>query len=106
MQVGSLQPGMLEGANHKKDDPKRLHDAAQQFESLMIAQMLKSVRESREDSLGSGDSSNTSVLGMADEAFAKALGESGGLGLAHMVEASVARPESSAGLPDLHPHKE
>jgi Rod binding domain-containing protein len=86
----------------KPDDPKALHDGAQQFEAFLIAQMLRSVRESAgsEQSTGS-DSASTTALGMADDAFAKALSQRGGLGLGRLVEADVAH----AGAAPKHPVK-
>jgi Rod binding domain-containing protein len=85
------------GAVHtkKKDDPARVHEAAQQFESFMIAQMLKSMRENEESGLGTGgDAAGASALSLGDEAFAKALGESGGFGLARMIESGLEQASS------------
>lgn len=80
--------------------PSKLHDAAQQFEALMIGEMMKSVRESGDDGwLGSGgDTGDESAMDMAESQFARALGMSGGLGLSKTIEQSVARqhPESQA----------
>ncbi len=72
----------------------KLHEAAQSFEALMIGQMMKSVRESSESGwLGSSgdDSSTESAVEMAEQHFAKALAQGGGLGLAKMVEQSVGK---------------
>jgi Rod binding domain-containing protein len=77
----------------KKSDPGKLHEAAQQFESLMISEMMKSVRESSSSGwLGSdedGDAGQTSATEMAETQFATALAKSGGLGLARMIEKSI-----------------
>ena len=82
----------------KKDDPARVHEAAQQFESFMIAQMLKSMRENEGTGFGTGgDSAGASALSLGDEAFAKALGESGGFGLARMVESGLEQASSKHG---------
>jgi peptidoglycan hydrolase FlgJ len=69
----------------------KIHDAAQQFESLMIGEMLKAVRESSSDGwLGSGDSdSDDSALSMAETQLASAISRAGGLGLAGMIEHNV-----------------
>ena len=81
------------GIGTGKADPKKIHDAAQQFESLMIGEMLKSVRENSSSGwLGSGDeddSTSDSAIGMAESQFANALALSGGLGLSKMIERSV-----------------
>ncbi len=84
------------GANNTKGS--KLHEAAQSFEALMIGQMMKSVRESSESGwLGSSgdDSSTTSAVEMAEQHFAKALAQGGGLGLAKMVEQSVGQQDES-----------
>jgi Rod binding domain-containing protein len=81
------------GAGPGKNDPKKIHDAAQQFESLMIGEMLKSVRENSSSGwLGSGDDDDVasdSAVGMAEQQFANALALGGGLGLSKMIEKSV-----------------
>ena len=60
----------------------------------MLGEMLKSVRESSESGwMGSGgdDASSGSAVEMAETHFANALAQSGGLGLAKMVEQSVGK---------------
>ena len=78
--------------------PSKLHDAAQQFEALMIGEMMRSVRESGSEGwMGSGgDTGDDSAMDMAESQFAKALSMSGGLGLSKMIEQSVSaqHPES------------
>lgn len=68
-------------------NPKKLDEAAQQFESLMIAQMMKSARDSSGGGwLSEGDETGEdSSMSMAEEQFAQAMAKSGGLGLAKMV---------------------
>src|SRR5882757_7442156 len=72
--------------------PSKLADAARQFESLLIGEMLKSARESDSEGwLGSGsDSSEESAMGIAETQFAQAIASRGGLGLAKTIERSVA----------------
>ncbi len=62
-------------------------DAAAQFESLLIAQMLKSMRGSDGDGwLGTGeDQAGATMMEMAEEHLARVLAEQGGLGLASLV---------------------
>ncbi len=71
--------------------PSRLHDAAQQFEALMIGEMMKTVRESGSEGwMGSGsDSGSESAMDMAESQFARALATGGGLGLSKSIEQSV-----------------
>ena len=77
--------------SHAPAKPSKIHDAAQQFESLMINEMLKSVKESSSSGwLGSdGDSASESATDMAQAQFATALAKSGGLGLTKMIETNL-----------------
>jgi len=72
--------------------PSKLADAARQFESLLIGEMLKSARESDSEGwLGSGsDSGSESAMGLAETQFAQAIASQGGFGLAKTIERSVA----------------
>jgi peptidoglycan hydrolase FlgJ len=78
--------------------PSRVKDAAQQFEALMIGQMLRSVREAAKDS--DSDSSGDTMIDLADQQFSKLMSQNGGLGLAQMIvkglnhENRQQRPES------------
>lgn len=78
-----------------KNDPEKIKKAASQFEALLIGQMLKSMHEdSGEGWLGTGeDDTASSVMGMADEYFARSMSERGGFGLAKMI-ASGLQPKS------------
>jgi peptidoglycan hydrolase FlgJ len=72
--------------------PSKLHQAAQQFEALMIGEMMKSVHEGSSSGwLGSddGEGGDNQAMEMAESQFASALAMNGGLGLAHMVEQSI-----------------
>ncbi len=71
----------------------KIHKAAQQFESLMVGEMLKSAREEGSDGwLGSGDSTgDDTALSMAESQLANALSQNGGLGLSSMIERSLTR---------------
>lgn len=79
-----------------RQKPSKIHEAARQFEALMIGEMLKSVREaSSEGWLGSGGSeASDSALGMAEGQFATAIANGGGIGLAHMIERSLTKQTS------------
>jgi len=65
--------------------PTRAHDAAQQFESLLIAQMLKSAHTSGGGWLGSEDSAGECATDYAEQQFATVIAQNGGLGLADMI---------------------
>jgi Rod binding domain-containing protein len=76
-----------------KDDPARVKDAATQFESLLLAQMLKSMHQADGSGwMGTGDDqASSSAMELADEQFASALAASGGLGIAKMVVTGLQR---------------
>lgn len=87
--------GMLNAAPRADAKPSKLHEAAQQFESLMINEMLKSAKDSSSSSGwfdSEGDSAGESAMDMAQTQFANSLAKSGGLGLARMIEKSVTAP--------------
>ena len=67
----------------RRDDPKRVADAARQFESLLIGQLLKSMRESGEGGwLGTGDDqAGAQAMELAEEQMAQALAQQGGFGI-------------------------
>jgi Rod binding domain-containing protein len=79
------------------DSPERIGDAAKQFEALLLAQMLKTVRESDDSGwLGTGeDQSASSAIGLAEEYFAQALATSGGLGISSLIVSGLERQKAA-----------
>jgi len=70
----------------KPRDPVKVHDAAQQFEALLLGQMLRTERQSGSGWLGSGeDASAECVTDYAEQQFAAVLAQNGGLGIATLV---------------------
>ncbi len=75
-----------------KDTPEKIGKAAMDFEALLIAQMLKSARESGGGMTGDADEqdeTNSPMLELGEQQFAQALSSSGGLGIAKMVIAGL-----------------
>lgn len=76
-------------------DPRSIHTVAQEFESLLIGQMLKSVKlgELSED----GNGTNGSMMEFARENLARLISQNGGIGMAHFLENALnpAGPASS-----------
>ena len=73
-------------AAKSKDAPDKILNAAKQFESLLVAQLMKSMQDSEGGWLGTGeDQSASAAMEYGQEAFAQAMSASGGLGLAKMV---------------------
>ncbi len=93
------QPASAAISTASRDDPVRVRDAARQFESLLIGQLLKSMRESSTGWLSDGDEdqAGSTATDMAEEQFAKALAAQGGLGLARMVVSGLEKTTQSGG---------
>jgi Rod binding domain-containing protein len=75
-----------------KDTPEKIRKAAMDFEALLIAQMLKSARESGGGMTGDSDEqdeTNSTMVELGEQQLAQALSASGGLGLAKMVVAGL-----------------
>jgi Rod binding domain-containing protein len=75
-----------------KDSPAKIQKAAAEFESLLIAQMLKSARESGGGMTGDEDEqdeTNSTVLELGEQQLAQILANSGGLGIAKIVVAGI-----------------
>jgi Rod binding domain-containing protein len=75
----------------KHDNPAKVHEAAQQFESLLIGQLLKTSHEAG----GSGwlgtddDDAGQTGIGFGEEQFSRMIAASGGIGLAPMIESGL-----------------
>lgn len=68
-------------------DPEKVKSAAQQFEALLIGQMLKAVRESSDSDgwMGTATGAEDSVMDYAEQQLASVLSAKGGLGLATLI---------------------
>ena len=87
---GVLPATSFDGAG-SKDSPEKIRSAASQFEALLIGQVLKTMHEGEgEGWLGTGeDQTSGSMMGMADEYFARSMAASGGFGLARTITAGL-----------------
>ncbi|HUA20748.1 MAG TPA: hypothetical protein VMB25_18495 [Bryobacteraceae bacterium] len=90
--LSTVIPGASPG-QAGKDTPEKIRQAAQEFEGLLLSEMLKSARESADSLTGSDEDedANSTVLEMGEEQFAQALAASGGLGIAKMVIAGLSK---------------
>ena len=71
---------------------EKIRKLATDFEALLIAQMLKSARESGGGISGDSDEqdeTNSTVVELGEQQMAQALAASGGLGIAKMVIAGL-----------------
>jgi Rod binding domain-containing protein len=79
----------------KKDSPARIRQAATDFEALLLAQMLKSARETSGGGLtadgADNNEANSTMVELGEQQFAQALASSGGLGIAKMVVTGLAK---------------
>jgi peptidoglycan hydrolase FlgJ len=73
------------GAGKQQDT--KLVDAAQQFEAMMMQEMLKPLRSGQDswDEEKRDDSASDTISSFATEAVAKAISKAGGLGIAKQV---------------------
>lgn len=72
--------------------PGKTHDAAQQFEALLLGQVLKTSREAGGGGwLGTGDDDDAGETGMevAEQELARMLAAKGGFGITGMVEKAI-----------------
>ena len=80
--------------------PAKLHNVAQQFEALLIGEMLKSAQEaakesSSDDGDDDDDAAGDSAVEMAQSQFAQSIAMQGGLGLSHMIETGLAKDSAN-----------
>ena len=76
----------------KADTPEKVRDAAQQFEALLIGQILRAARESGSGWFSDGeDPSGEIATDYAEQQFAAVLAQKGGLGLADMIAKGLER---------------
>jgi len=63
--------------------------AAQQFEALLLGQMLRSAREESADD--DDDNASATMYDVADQQFSQLLAQNGGLGLARMIAGGLTK---------------
>jgi Rod binding domain-containing protein len=79
-------------SRNSKDTPEKIQKAATDFEALLIAQLLKSARESGGGMTGDAneeDETNSPMVELGEQQLAQALSSNGGLGIAKMVIAGL-----------------
>lgn len=82
--LGAMGAGLL--ASQGKKDPRNVEEAAREFESLFLNQLLKSMRKTVEKSeLFHGGHAEDIYTEMLDTELSKELASSGGIGLADML---------------------
>jgi Rod binding domain-containing protein len=94
MEIDASTFSIFGSATEPTAHPKQ---SASDFESLLIAQLLRAARPESEGWLGTGeDTTINSLMEMAEDQIAKAIAQGGGFGIATLIEKSLAQaPESS-----------
>lgn len=82
-----------------KNDPAKAKEAAQQFEALLLGQILRNVREAAGSE--NGDESATCATEFAEQQFALVLARQGGLGLAALIARGLERKPAASSAGDL-----
>jgi Rod binding domain-containing protein len=85
-----LPESSLAVPTRKPDTPAKIHDAAQQFEALLIGQILQSVSEDGGWLGSGGDSASSCATGFAQEQLASMMARNGGFGLADIIAKGLA----------------
>jgi Rod binding domain-containing protein len=103
--VASISNALASAGVHTPDSPQKIHDAASQFEALLIGEVLKSAQSSDDEGwLGTGDDkSGASAMEFATDYFARAMASQGGLGLSRMIEAALSPQAVSNSSPATRP---
>lgn len=92
--IGASRASGASGAGKPKD----AKEAATQFEGLLIEEMLQSAHQANPGSLSgddADDSQSDTIFGMASQQFAQVMAKQGGFGLAKIVDAGIARQQTS-----------
>lgn len=71
-------------AARQPDTPAKIRDAAEQFEALLLGQILRAARQSG-GWMGASDASSDCAIEYAEQQFASVMAKQGGLGLAALI---------------------
>jgi Rod binding domain-containing protein len=91
--TSSIQsPAFLAAVSAPTKAPGKIHETAQQFEALLIGELLKTSREAGSSGwpgAGEDDSAGETGIEVGEQEFARMLAASGGLGLSKTIEAGM-----------------
>jgi peptidoglycan hydrolase FlgJ len=80
-------------ASTKSPAPDKVHAAAEQFEALLMGQILRSARQNNTGWAGGEDASAECATDYAEQQFSAVLARQGGLGLAAMIVKNLDRKQ-------------
>jgi peptidoglycan hydrolase FlgJ len=93
MAISALSPATA-AASTKSQAPDKVHAAAQQFEALLMGQILRSARQNNAGwGGGEEDASAECATDYAEQQFSAVLAKQGGLGLAAMIVKNLDRKQ-------------
>ena len=87
----------------QSDPDQGLPQAAAEFESLLVAQMLRSFREASSGGWldeSEADGPGVTMMELAEQQFARTITSQGGLGLRELIVSGLARPGADASADD------
>lgn len=88
------------------DSQERVRDSAREFESLLIGQIMRTMREASGGWLNSADDqAGNSMAEFAEQQMARVLCAAGGFGLAALVEQGLTRSGQARTLSEALPTK-
>jgi peptidoglycan hydrolase FlgJ len=99
--IGALTPALSGAMSGKtKNSPEKIKDAAQQFEALMIGQMLKVSRGAGSSGwLGTGEDETGQIsMDLAEQQLAVTMAKQGGFGLTKTIVRDLERGAGPSSL--------
>ena len=98
--VDTQVPASLRAGRREGNDPAAAKKVAREFESMFVAMMLKSMRDTvgKDDLTGGGHGEET-FRSLLDQEYAATAARSGGVGLASMIEKELTRTNHAAPVP-------
>ncbi|MBE84876.1 MAG: hypothetical protein CME21_20155 [Gemmatimonadetes bacterium] len=93
IEVENAKAGRLTSPESVKSQDEKIREAAQEFESVFLFQMLKQVRNSihKEEGIMNGGLGEEMFAGMLDEEYAKVMAKSNSTGLAETIYQQMSR---------------
>jgi peptidoglycan hydrolase FlgJ len=98
--VDTQVPASLKAKRQEGTDPASAKKVAREFESMFVAMMLKSMRETvGKDKLTGGGHGEETFRSLLDQEYASAATKGRGVGLAQMIEKELTRANHAAPAP-------
>ena len=97
--ASSALAGFSDRIPPKASSPDKIHEAAKQFESMLIDEVLKLAREAGGSSFSGTEEDEAGQTGyeLGEQQFSNMLAAAGGLGIAPMIETGLKRNAEAAG---------